>query len=62
MRELDIYAQLARLKETDYKNTLAIISIIESLIDKGIITKSDIALKSSEIENEINGEDKSLIN
>lgn len=62
MKEIDVYAQLAKLKEIDYKNTLAIISIIETLIDKGIITRSDIALKSSEIESEMNGEDRSIVN
>ncbi|MDI6600164.1 MAG: hypothetical protein QME46_00090 [Thermoanaerobacteraceae bacterium] len=53
MKEIDMYTQLAKLKEIDYKNTLAIISIIETLIDKGIITSTDIARKSAEIEREM---------
>jgi len=43
MGEIDLIALLGDLKEVDYKNTLAIASIIEVLIDKGIISKRDIA-------------------
>ena len=57
MKKTDVYSQLIKMKEMDYKNTLAIISIIENLIDKGIITRSDIATKSTEIEKEINSEE-----
>ncbi|HHY14064.1 MAG TPA: hypothetical protein GX526_05425 [Thermoanaerobacterales bacterium] len=51
MGEIDLIALLGDLKEVDYKNTLAIASIIEVLIDKGIISKRDIALKARELEN-----------
>ena len=51
MGEIDLIALLGDLKEVDYKNTLAIASIIEVLIDKGIIDKRDIALKARELEN-----------
>lgn len=50
MTKLDIVGQLADLKEIDYKNTLAIASIIELLIDKGIINRNDIALKALQLE------------
>lgn len=50
MTKLDIVSQIADLKEIDYRNTLAIASIIEVLIDKGIINRSDIARKASELE------------
>jgi hypothetical protein len=62
VKELDIYAQMARLKEIDYKNTLAIISIIETLIDKGIITRTDIARKSAQIEMEMTYDSESRAN
>ncbi len=51
MTNLDIVGQIADLKEIDYKNTLAIASIIELLIDKGIINRNDIALKAMKLEN-----------
>jgi len=51
MTNLDIVGQISDLKEIDYKNTLAIASIIELLIDKGIINRNDIALKAMKLEN-----------
>lgn len=37
MGDIDIYAQLSDMKMIDYKNTLAIVSLIEVLKEKGII-------------------------
>lgn len=51
MTKLDIVGQIADMKEVDYRNTLAIASIIELLIDKGIISRNDIALKAMQLEN-----------
>ena len=51
MTKLEIFGQIADLKEIDYKNTLAIASMIEVLIDKGIIKRNDIAKKAYELEN-----------
>lgn len=50
MTKLDIIGQIADMKEVDYKNTLAIASIIELLIDKGIISRNDVALKAIQLE------------
>lgn len=50
MTKLDLVGQIADLKEIDYKNTLAIASIIELLIDKDIINRNDIALKALQLE------------
>lgn len=50
MTKLEVYSQIADLKEMDYRNTLAIASMIEVLIDKGIIEKNDIAKKAYELE------------
>lgn len=50
MTKLDIVGQIADMKEVDYKNTLAIASVIEILIDKGIISRNDIALKAMQLE------------
>lgn len=46
MNEIDIYSNLSDLKKVDYNNTLAIASIIEILVDKGIVSRSDIFKKS----------------
>lgn len=46
MSEVDIIGEIADLKDIDYKNTLAIVSIIELLIEKKIISRSDMAKKA----------------
>lgn len=50
MKELDILAQLGDMKEVDYRNTLTLASIIEILVDKGIIDRKDIAIKARELD------------
>ena len=50
MNEIDILAQLGDMKEVDYRNTLAIASIIEVLVDKGIININDIPIKAKELD------------
>ena len=51
MNQLAIIAQLGDLKDTDYKNTLAISVLIELFIDKGLFTREDFTHKSWELEN-----------
>ena len=46
MNDIDVLAQLGDLKEVDYRNTLAIASLIEILVEKGILTTDDISRKS----------------
>jgi len=43
MLDLDIYAQLGDLKEVDYRNTLAIATIIELLVEKDIVGRNEFA-------------------
>lgn len=50
MGTIDIFAQLSDMKIVDYKNTLAIVSLIEVLTEKGIIGRNDIALKAKDLE------------
>lgn len=50
MNDLDILSQLSDMKEIDYRNTLAIASIIEILVDRGIINRHDIAIKARELD------------
>lgn len=47
MNKVDIIGEIADLKEIDYKNTLAIVSIIELLIEKKIISRSDMTKKAA---------------
>ncbi len=50
MNKLDIISQLGDMKEIDYRNTLAITSIIELLVEKNIISREDIARKAAELD------------
>jgi hypothetical protein len=52
MTKLDMVGQIADLKEIDYKNTLAITSIIELLIEKGILDSSEVAAKAQYLEDQ----------
>ncbi|HOC08602.1 MAG TPA: hypothetical protein PKN88_03670 [Bacillota bacterium] len=46
MNDIDMVSQLGDMKEIDYRNTLAIASVIELLIDKGILDRGEIARKA----------------
>ncbi|HPT78095.1 MAG TPA: hypothetical protein PK830_03205 [Candidatus Atribacteria bacterium] len=50
MNKLEIISQLGDMKEVEYKNTLAITSIIELLVEKNIISREDIARKAAELD------------
>lgn len=52
MNMLDIIGQIADMKETDCKNTMAIAALIELLIEKGYFTKQEFAQKSAQLESE----------
>jgi len=39
-------SQMSQLKEVEYKNTLMITSLIEVLVDKGIIARKEVFEKS----------------
>ena len=50
MNQIDMIGQLADLKDTDYKNTLAISALIELFIDKGLFSRDDFTHKALELE------------
>ncbi len=50
MNNLEIVGQIADLKDTDYKNTLALSVLIELLIEKGLFTRQEFALKARDLE------------
>lgn len=41
MYDIDLYAQIGDLKEVDYRNTLAMATLIEILISKGFIDRTE---------------------
>jgi len=43
-------ATLADMKETDYKNILGITALIELLVEKGIITKAELASRARKLD------------
>jgi hypothetical protein len=47
---LEIAGHIADLKDTDYKNTLAVAVLVELLVDKGVFTREEFALKARELE------------
>lgn len=51
MSDVDILYQIANLKETDYKNVLVLTSLVELLIEKGIITRCELISKTKEMDN-----------
>jgi len=47
---IDIYGAIADLKDVDYKNTLVITALIELLVEKGVIKRSDIIEKAQDLD------------
>ncbi|MBP2655042.1 MAG: hypothetical protein H6Q73_2611 [Firmicutes bacterium] len=47
---LEIAGHIADMKDVNYKNTLAIVAIIELLIEKGLMSKDEFASKAREME------------
>jgi hypothetical protein len=50
MSEVDILYQISNLKEIDYNNTLVLTSLVELLIEKGIITRRELINKTKEMD------------
>lgn len=47
---LRLWATVADLKETDYKNMLAVTSLIDLLIQKGFITREELANRAQHLD------------
>lgn len=52
LNSLYVFSQIADLKETDYKTTLAITALIELLIQKKLITPQELSTYATALENE----------
>ncbi|CAH0121347.1 MULTISPECIES: hypothetical protein [unclassified Paenibacillus] len=50
MEQVDLVAKLADLKEEHYRNTLALSTLIELLVEKQILTRSEIEEKAAELD------------
>jgi len=53
-RFLDLASQVSEMKHDHYKQLLAISTLIELLVDKGILTPEEIRRKAAEMEAELN--------
>jgi predicted transcriptional regulator len=51
MNQINIISQISNLKSIDYRNTLAISTLIELLIEKEIITRHEFAKKAQYLDN-----------
>lgn len=50
MNEVDVIAQIGDLKDIDYRNTLAIATLIELLIEKKVFTRQEFRRKSYQLD------------
>jgi hypothetical protein len=50
---VDLAARLADLKEEHYRQLLAVTTLIELLVDKGLLTEEEIRAKAAEMEAEV---------
>ncbi|WP_134702343.1 hypothetical protein [Ammoniphilus sp. YIM 78166] len=48
--EVEVIAQIADLKEVDYKNTLVITALVELLVEKGVLSRQEILSKAQQLE------------
>ncbi len=48
--EIDLIGKIADLKNDQYRLTLAVSTLMELLVEKGVITKDDISSKASELD------------
>ncbi|BFH65997.1 MULTISPECIES: hypothetical protein [Paenibacillus] len=50
MDYVQMMAKLGDLKDEHYRNTLALSTIVELLIDKGILTREEVERKAAELD------------
>lgn len=51
--EVNLAAQIADLKETDYHNTLILTALIELLIEKGVFTRDELVSKAQFLDRDL---------
>ncbi|MBB3130531.1 hypothetical protein FHS19_005250 [Paenibacillus rhizosphaerae] len=50
MDYVNMMAKLGDLKDEHYRNTLALSTIIELLVDKGVLTRDEVERKAAELD------------
>lgn len=50
LEEVGIVAKLADMKEEHYRHTLALSTLIELLVDKGLLTRAEVEHKAAELD------------
>jgi hypothetical protein len=50
LNDINIIGQIADLKDTEYKNTLALTTLIEIFIEKGLFTREDFSQQAQVLE------------
>lgn len=50
--QVNLAAQIADLKDSQYTNTLALSALIEILIEKGVLSPDDFHLRTAQLEKE----------
>ena len=50
VKMLDVICQIADMKQVDYRTTLAVSTLIDLLVAKGIITRDEFARQAAELE------------
>lgn len=58
--QVDLIAKLADLREVDYHNTLILHSIIELLIQKGLLTHSELQATAQRLDKQLDNQLTSL--
>jgi hypothetical protein len=56
--DVNIVGQIGDLKEDQYRLTLALSTLMELLVEKGLITDEDIARKADDVDQWLTGEPK----
>lgn len=47
---INLYATLADMKDVSYKNTLAITTLIDLLVEKGLLSRAEIAARAQQLD------------
>ncbi|AOY75432.1 hypothetical protein [Clostridium formicaceticum] len=50
INDVDLIGQISDMKNIDYRNTLAIATLVELLIEKNIITRQEFARKAQRLD------------
>lgn len=52
VQEVELFATLADLRDTNYHNTLVLHALIDLLIEKGVLTREELLLKVRQLDSE----------